>query len=326
MWKVLLFSFFLLAFWQVNLAQAKIKIIDATVSNSVKIDDFEVKLIDPSLENCWAVELRDSGIANIQQLGVYPSYKSISFQVDVSGQWEYKSVDSDNIDWAPLEGVIRENKILLRSVSALAPVKDDLSFAFQSSLDNLTVSAATEDVTIRKTLARVKNNDLHLISSFYKIEAEEQDYDLNLIYNEDNQTSKSLYSYNQESGQWTVIQSYNNFPEKVISAKIRNQVEPLIVAAFENFGIKDGIASFYDQSRYRNFNYQNGNFAASRDYAKGTKLKVTRLLSGESIDIIVNDYGPEEGTGRLIDLDIAAFEQIGSTRAGLIYVKVEPYD
>lgn len=71
------------------------------------------------------------------------------------------------------------------------------------------------------------------------------------------------------------------------------------------------------------YKYKNCNCAASRDYAKGTILKVTHLGSAKFINVKVNDYGPELWTGRIIDLDATVFKQFGSLRWGVTDVKIE---
>lgn len=73
--------------------------------------------------------------------------------------------------------------------------------------------------------------------------------------------------------------------------------------------------------------YKKCDCAASRDYPKGTKLKVTNLSSGKyfgkSVIVKVNDYGPMEYTGNLIDLDKVAFKKIGLLSSGVMPVSVE---
>ncbi|MBD3300729.1 MAG: DUF348 domain-containing protein [Candidatus Moranbacteria bacterium] len=62
---------------------------------------------------------------------------------------------------------------------------------------------------------------------------------------------------------------------------------------------------------------------ASRDYPKGTELKVTNLENGKSVVVVVNDYGPMEYTGHIIDLDKVAFAKIANLGQGVIRVKIE---
>ena len=60
---------------------------------------------------------------------------------------------------------------------------------------------------------------------------------------------------------------------------------------------------------------------------KKTTLKVTNISGssrhGKTVVIRVNDYGPEEWTRRLIDLDYYAYRQIGLPRGGVMPVRVE---
>ncbi|PLX26396.1 hypothetical protein C0580_00015 [Candidatus Parcubacteria bacterium] len=329
--------FFILLVIPFAKAEAKIIIVKPTSSSVPVVDGFSVYFADPTAPVRLAVEVLDTEEDGIKQLGVYPSNQAVAYNIEAEGNWQYKAVDSSD-DWQDIGSRIEENKILLKLNDTIETTKveeqqveekqqivlpsydmrDDTSV---SSDGNLIVDLP--DVSIKKVFAPIKNGDLHLLSSFYRIESSE-DYTLAFKYNETSATSKAIYAYNRENGVWEKIESYNDFPEKKIMANI--DMDSITVAIFEDEKAKDGIASFYDQSRYRSFDYANGNFAASRDYPRGTKLKVTRLLSGDSIIIEVNDYGPELQTGRIIDLDISAFEQIGSISAGLIYVRVELYD
>ena len=62
---------------------------------------------------------------------------------------------------------------------------------------------------------------------------------------------------------------------------------------------------------------------ASVKFPKGTWLRVTSRASGKRIFVQVNDYGPDPGTGKVIDLDAVAFKQLAPLGAGVIEVKVE---
>ncbi len=62
--------------------------------------------------------------------------------------------------------------------------------------------------------------------------------------------------------------------------------------------------------------------AASRDYPRGTILRVTNTKTGAFVDVRVNDYGPEAWTGREVDLSSFAFSKIGNLRDGLAHVVV----
>lgn len=74
------------------------------------------------------------------------------------------------------------------------------------------------------------------------------------------------------------------------------------------------------------YKYKNCLCAASPDYPKGTKLKVTNVDNQKSVVVKVNDFGPERDIhpDRVIDLDVLAFKQIAKKGAGLASVIVEP--
>lgn len=60
---------------------------------------------------------------------------------------------------------------------------------------------------------------------------------------------------------------------------------------------------------------------ASRQFPKGTRLRVVAVNSGKSVDVVVNDYGPSAGTGVALDLNSVAFSQIAPLGAGKIEIK-----
>lgn len=62
--------------------------------------------------------------------------------------------------------------------------------------------------------------------------------------------------------------------------------------------------------------------AAHRTLPFGTIVRVTRVSSGESVDVRINDRGPHK-RGRIVDLSRKAAEQIGLLRAGVADVVVQ---
>lgn len=63
--------------------------------------------------------------------------------------------------------------------------------------------------------------------------------------------------------------------------------------------------------------------AASRDLAFGTILRVTRVDTGVSVIVRVNDRGPFGDRGRVLDLSRSAAEALDMIRRGVIDVRVE---
>lgn len=75
-----------------------------------------------------------------------------------------------------------------------------------------------------------------------------------------------------------------------------------------------GIASFY--------RYGDKLTCASTRFPMGTPLRVTNTANGQAVIVTVNDYGPFV-LGRIVDLNIPAFEKIAPLGTGLARVKVE---
>lgn len=109
--------------------------------------------------------------------------------------------------------------------------------------------------------------------------------------------------------------------------------EPMVTASArggEVTGIIEGIASWYgkgdgfDGARTASGEVFNRNdyTAAHPTLAFGTRLRVTFLKTGRSVEVRVNDRGPF-GKNRIIDLSMAAAEAIGLRSAGIGKVSVE---
>jgi rare lipoprotein A len=89
-------------------------------------------------------------------------------------------------------------------------------------------------------------------------------------------------------------------------------------------GHLNGVASYYWQGRQTatgaRFNPE-GLTAAHRTLPFGTRVRVTHLGNGRSVNVVINDRGPYIG-GRVIDLARGAARVIGMTGQGLARVNV----
>lgn len=329
LWLLLVIILTTCLWWPRQTVQAKAWLLDTSQTDYLTLDNgLTVKFIDwEKSKEKWCLELQPQADGS-QKLGVYPSNKKVSYQLQViSGPMlNYQIADQAAAGWQDLTRPITSHKILLQSSDqTVAEAAEELEVTDMAnvSADNIVRVYSDQPVIIAKVMGPVANGLFKLSSAIYKISAAAGDQ-VAFSYKQSDNFSKKIYQFNEETLQWESLDSYNDFPNKKITAVLKDTESR--IAVFSDLSAHDGIASFYDQSRYRYFDYQNGNFAASRDYPKGTKLKITRLKSNDSVIVEVNDYGPELSTGRLVDLDISAFKKIGSIRAGLIYVKVEPYD
>jgi rare lipoprotein A len=66
----------------------------------------------------------------------------------------------------------------------------------------------------------------------------------------------------------------------------------------------------------------NGLTCASRDWPLGTRVRVTNLKTGKSVDVVVTDRINSRFKGKRIDLSIGAFKRIANTNDGLCRVDV----
>ena len=62
--------------------------------------------------------------------------------------------------------------------------------------------------------------------------------------------------------------------------------------------------------------------AAHRTLPLNTWVRVTNLLNGHSVEVLINDRGPYVGK-RVIDLSEAAAKRINMTKKGLVPVRIE---
>ena len=92
--------------------------------------------------------------------------------------------------------------------------------------------------------------------------------------------------------------------------------------------VQKGIASYYHDSLHGRktasgeiYN-KNKMSAAHKRLPLGSKVRVTRVQTGKSIVVRINDRGPFV-KGRIIDLSRKAAKKLGMIRRGIVPVKVE---
>jgi rare lipoprotein A (peptidoglycan hydrolase) len=88
----------------------------------------------------------------------------------------------------------------------------------------------------------------------------------------------------------------------------------------DSLGVKrhTGVASWYY--------HQNGLFAASTKFKKGSVVRVINQANDKYVDVVINDYGPsvKKHPDRIIDLDKVAFKKIAHLKTGIISIIVCP--
>lgn len=140
---------------------------------------------------------------------------------------------------------------------------------------------------------------------------------IKINYAKTNNNLKQIFTLDEISGLWQPLLSNDTPEKKSITATTTSTTGKLVVLSNPDMVVV-GTASWY--------NYKKGLFAASPDFKKGSVLRVTNLANGKTVDVTINDFGPDrtKHPDRVIDLDKVAFQKIASTNDGIIKIKVEP--
>ena len=105
-------------------------------------------------------------------------------------------------------------------------------------------------------------------------------------------------------------------------------VTQVAISAASAAASQEGEASYYDdtlngrKTANGEFYDKNALTAAHRSLPFGTRVKVTCLETGLSVEVVINDRGPY-AKGRIIDLSSAAARRIGLLDAGHGKVRLE---
>jgi len=130
---------------------------------------------------------------------------------------------------------------------------------------------------------------------------------------------KQAYVYDEIVKEWRALPS-TDYPLEGVLRLVLKQFKGRI-AVFSNPGILTvGRASWYA--------YKPGLFTASPDFPKGSKLRVINLDNGKSIEVIVNDWGPERDKhpDRVVDLSKEAFLELAPLSQGTMRVAISPIE
>lgn len=131
---------------------------------------------------------------------------------------------------------------------------------------------------------------------------------------------KNPYWFDWRDMQWKKIDAVRDVKRFTISFDLP-AAEEVVFTLFDEPQL-EGTASWYVHPKYKT-----ELMAASTDFSFGTKLKVTALSSGKEVVVTVKDYGPDKSVhpDRVVDLSKEAFKVLAPTGAGVIRVRVEPY-
>ncbi len=166
---------------------------------------------------------------------------------------------------------------------------------------------------------------LKLVSKVYEIKVADATFKegaglaVQLSYADTGSDLKQLYLFDTATNVWQALPSTDLVGQQKMRAMVKSANAK--IAVFSSPGIlTSGKASWYS--------YKPGYFCASPDFAKGSKLRVTNLETGKSIEVVVNDWGPERKLhpDRVVDLSKEAFKALSPLSAGIIKVAVSPIE
>lgn len=140
---------------------------------------------------------------------------------------------------------------------------------------------------------------------------------LEIAYDDDSGAYKRIFFYDKNYRSWRELPTIDYPDKKTVTAKIFLPFSRVAV-------FSDPLINTVGKSSW--YAYKNGNFAASIDFPKGSKLRVYNLDNNKSVDVVINDFGPERDKfpDRILDLDKVAFKKLASVSTGVINIRVQP--
>jgi len=164
---------------------------------------------------------------------------------------------------------------------------------------------------------------LDLLSKIYQFEINPEDgfaakkpLTIQITYEKASNYLKLIYFFDKTKGAWRSLPTKDNPDKKTLTAEISLPYARVAVFADPDI-LAIGTASWYK--------YKTGNFTASPDFPKGTKLRVYNTDNGKHVDVAVNDFGPERNKfpDRVVDLEKTAFAKISSRKTGIVRIRIE---
>jgi len=142
-------------------------------------------------------------------------------------------------------------------------------------------------------------------------------FTLEIVYSDKTSGYKRIFFYDNNYQSWRELPTIDSPDKKTVTA--------IIFLPFARVAVfSDPLIMTVGQSSW--YAYKNGNFAASVDFPKGSKLRVYNLDNNKSVEVVINDFGPERDKfpNRILDLDKVAFKKIAKTGAGLVNIRIQP--
>jgi uncharacterized protein YabE (DUF348 family) len=210
-----------------------------------------------------------------------------------------------------VDGENREVQTLSKTVGDVLN-SEDIELAPQDQIDPQLETPLRNNLAV--TITRVKSEEI----------TEEEDLDYKVIEQKDSKVdweTKEISQKGEKGVRTTVYKVHYENGKEISRTKLSSKITKNPVTQIVKIGTKlqvgksdSGIASWYNAGI---------NECASRDYPPGTWLRITNMANGKQAYARVEGYGPQKGTGKLIDLDNKTFQQIAPLGQGTCRVKVE---
>ncbi|MFH0854697.1 MAG: RlpA-like double-psi beta-barrel domain-containing protein, partial [bacterium] len=280
---------------------------------------YSIRIDEATIEKGYEVK----GFEDKFQIAVFPYVLKIPARIELKNRTEiarseyYRTLAATGNEAG--EDVINEDVSNTDAISRVSTTTVDI------------VATSTHEAANRKPLIGENPDGWEINSDIYEFDVMDKNafdgkkpFVIIIKYDDENleekaEGRKKIFYYDGVKNEWIGLPSTIMYEDKLVRAVIQLPYAKLAIFKNENI-LSIGKASWYK--------YKGCNCAASPDYPKGTKLKITAINSDKSVIVEVNDYGPERDKfpDRVIDLDLEAFIKIAKKGAGVIDVKVEPVD
>jgi len=124
-----------------------------------------------------------------------------------------------------------------------------------------------------------------------------------------------VYYWRKAKKEWKALPTEMNRATHTVTADVPYDTAIVTVFADEMIS-REGIVSWY---RHKKYPYG----SATNLYPTGTKLTVTNLENGKSVDVTVTSTWTNTDEKRILDIVSTAFEKIANLQTGLINARIE---
>lgn len=215
---------------------------------------------------------------------------------------------------------IRLDKATIAKGYTVSAFDDDIKLSLVPGI--LSEDTPVEVLELNEVMPEPWNVDM--ISKIYQFEFlnkiaydNHKPFYIQLSYEKENDRYKQAFYYDKNYEAWKPLPTKDYPGDNFVRTLIHLPFARIAVFSYPEI-MSVGRASWYA--------YKPGNFAASPDFPKGSKLRVVNIDNDKFVDVIINDYGPDRylHPERVIDLEKNAFARLASLGAGMLNVKVEP--